>query len=85
MWGHGKSVVNGERIEWQEGDLHFSAPGWSVHNHASREEGFMALTIQDHPLHIAMESLLWQETLKSPILKLGSELGVQTNLTALGG
>lgn len=85
MWGHGKSVVNGERIEWEAGDLHFSAPGWSVHNHASREEGFMALTIQDHPLQIAMESLLWQETLKSPILKLGSELGVQTNLTAIGG
>lgn len=80
MWGHGKSVVNGERVEWQAGDLHFSAPGWSVHNHASREEGFMALTIQDHPLHIAMESLLWQETLKSPVLKLGSESGVQTNL-----
>nr|WP_315594187.1 cupin domain-containing protein [uncultured Cupriavidus sp.] len=80
MWGHGKSVVNGEKIEWSEGDLHFSAPGWSVHNHASREQGFIALTIQDHPLHIANESLLWQETLKSPILKLGSECGVQTNL-----
>ena len=85
MWGHGKSVVNGERIEWQEGDLHFSAPGWSIHNHASREQGFMALTIQDHPLHIAMESLLWQETLKSPIAKLGSELGIQTNLATIGG
>lgn len=81
MWGHGKSVVNGEKIEWQEGDLHFSAPGWSVHNHASREQGFMALTIQDHPLHIAMESLLWQETLKEPILKLGSNDGIQTNLS----
>ncbi|CAB3807047.1 hypothetical protein LMG28614_06526 [Paraburkholderia ultramafica] len=83
MWGHGKSVVNGEKIEWAEGDLHFSAPGWSVHNHASREQGFMALTIQDHPLHIANESLLWQETLKSPILKLGTDLGVQTNLSAI--
>lgn len=81
MWGHGKSVVNGEKIEWSEGDLHFSAPGWSVHNHASREQGFMALTIQDHPLHIANESLLWQETLKAPILKLGSDHGVQTNLS----
>jgi len=80
MWGHGKSVVNGEKIEWDEGDLHFSAPGWSVHNHASREQGFVALTIQDHPLHIANESLLWQETLKSPILKLGTDYGVQTNL-----
>jgi gentisate 1,2-dioxygenase len=85
MWGHGKSVVNGEKIEWQEGDLHFSAPGWSVHNHASREQGFMALTIQDHPLHIAMESLLWQETLKSPILKLGSDQGIQTNLSSVAG
>lgn len=81
MWGHGKSVVNGQKIEWQEGDLHFSAPGWSVHNHASREQGFMALTIQDHPLHIAMESLLWQETLKEPILKLGSSDGIETNLS----
>lgn len=83
MWGHGKSVVNGEKIEWSEGDLHFSAPGWSIHNHASREQGFMALTIQDHPLHIANESLLWQETLKSPILKLGTDYGIQTNLTAI--
>ncbi|WP_424919398.1 cupin domain-containing protein [Achromobacter animicus] len=84
MWGHGKSVVNGEKIEWEEGDLHFSAPGWSVHNHASREQGFMALTIQDHPLHIANESLLWQETLKSPILKLGTDYGIQTNLSSVG-
>jgi len=83
MWGHGKSAVNGQRVEWQEGDLHFSAPGWSVHNHASREQGFVALTIQDHPLQIAMDSLLWQETLKSPIVKLGSDAGVQTNLTRL--
>ena len=84
MWGHGKSVVNGEKVEWEQGDLHFSAPGWSVHNHASREQGFMALTIQDHPLHIANESLLWQETLKSPILKLGTDHGIQTNLSAAG-
>lgn len=83
MWGHGKSVVNGQKIEWEEGDLHFSAPGWSVHNHASRDQGFVALTIQDHPLHIAMESLLWQETLKEPIHKLGfNGGGIQTNLTS---
>lgn len=83
MWGQGKSVVNGQKIEWEEGDLHFSAPGWSVHNHGSRDQGFVALTIQDHPLHIAMESLLWQETLKDPIHKLGSdEGGIQTNLSS---
>lgn len=83
MWGHGKSVVNGQKIEWEAGDLHFSAPGWSVHNHASREQGMIALTVQDHPLHLAMESLLWQETLKDPIHKLGSgDGGIQTNLSS---
>jgi gentisate 1,2-dioxygenase len=81
--GHGKSAVMGERMEWKAGDLHLSAPGWAVHNHGSREQGFCALTIQDHPLHIAMESLIWQETLKAPILKLGSQRGFQTNLADL--
>jgi gentisate 1,2-dioxygenase len=81
--GHGKSSVMGERMEWKAGDLHLSAPGWAVHNHGSREQGFCALTIQDHPLQIAMESLIWQETLKAPILKLGSQRGFQTNLADL--
>jgi gentisate 1,2-dioxygenase len=79
--GHGKSNVMGRRLEWEAGDLHLSAPGWAVHHHASREQGFCALTIQDHPLHIAMDSLLWQENMQSPILKLGSERqGFQTNI-----
>jgi hypothetical protein len=30
-----------------------------------------------------MESLIWQETLKQPVVKLGSESGVQTNLRRL--
>lgn len=81
--GHGKSAVMGRRLEWEAGDLHLSAPGWAVHHHGSREEGFCALTIQDHPLHIAMDSLLWQETMKAPILKLGSQMGFQTNLSEL--
>ena len=81
--GHGKSAVMGKRLEWEAGDLHLSAPGWAVHHHGSREQGFCALTIQDHPLHIAMDSLLCQETLKAPILKLGSQKGFQTNLSEL--
>ncbi len=83
FFGHGKSAVMGERMEWEAGDLHFSAPGWAVHNHGSREQGFCALTIQDHPLQIAMESLIWQETLKSPIVKLGSQRGFDTNIGEL--
>ena len=81
--GHGKSAVMGKKFEWEAGDLHLSAPGWAVHHHGSREQGFCALTIQDHPLHIAMDSLLWQENLQAPILKLGSDYGFQTNLTEL--
>jgi gentisate 1,2-dioxygenase len=82
--GHGKSNVMGKRLEWEAGDLHLSAPGWAVHHHGSREQGFCALTIQDHPLHIAMDSLLWQESMQSPIVKLGSERqGFQTNIAEL--
>ena len=83
--GHGKSAVMGGRMEWEAGDLHLSAPGWAVHNHGSREQGFCALTIQDHPLQIAMESLMWQETMKAPIVKLGSQMGFQTNMSELEG
>lgn len=83
FFGHGKSSVMGERMQWEAGDLHFSAPGWAVHNHGSREQGFCALTIQDHPLQIAMDSLVWQETLKSPIVKLGSQRGFDTNIGQL--
>ena len=83
FFGHGKSAVMGERMEWKAGDLHLSAPGWAVHNHGSREQGFSALTVQDHPLQIAMESLIWQETLKAPIVKLGSQQGFETNLGSL--
>ena len=52
-------------------------------HHASREQGFCALTIQDHPLQIAMESLIWQETMDTAIVKLGSQKGVETNLDTL--
>lgn len=81
--GHGKSEVMGEQMEWKAGDLHLSAPGWAIHHHASREQGFCALTIQDHPLHLAMESLMWQESIQTPIIKLGSQKGFETNLGTL--
>jgi gentisate 1,2-dioxygenase len=78
--GRGRSTVEGQRFEWDAGDLMFSAPGWGVHNHASAEDGpVYELTIQDSPLNIAMESLLWQEDLKGPVRVLGSESGFETN------
>lgn len=77
--GTGRSTVEGEIIQWKAGDLMLSAPGWAVHNHASYDETVYELTIQDQPLNVYMESLLWQEDLKKPALLLGVEPGFDTN------
>ena len=77
--GEGFSVVAGKRYPWKAGDLMVSAPGWAVHNHASLDAPVYELTIQDQPLNIAMESLLWQESLKAAPIVLGAEHGFATN------
>jgi len=77
--GTGYSHVAGNRYEWKAGDLMLSAPGWAVHNHASYDDYVYELTVQDQPLNIYMESLLWQEDLRHPALVLGSEPGFDTN------
>jgi gentisate 1,2-dioxygenase len=77
--GSGYSMVAGNRYEWKAGDLMLSAPGWAVHNHASYDDYVYELTIQDQPLNIYMESLLWQESLKAPPALLGTESGFKTN------
>ena len=77
--GHGRSVVEGTTYEWKAGDLMLSAPGWGVHHHASGDEPVYELTIQDSPLNIAMEALLWQEDLHGPVAVLGAQAGFVTN------
>lgn len=77
--GSGRSSVGGNVYEWKAGDLMLSAPGWTVHNHASHDEHVYELTIQDQPLNIAMESLLWQENMKRPPALLGAQVGFRTN------
>jgi gentisate 1,2-dioxygenase len=77
--GRGRSTVEGKVYEWKAGDLMLSAPGWGVHNHASYDGPVYELTVQDQPLNIYMESLLWQEDLKHPAALLGSEPGFDTN------
>ncbi|MFN3231102.1 MAG: AraC family ligand binding domain-containing protein [Alphaproteobacteria bacterium] len=77
--GSGRSTVDGKVYEWKAGDLMLSAPGWGVHNHASYDEPVYELTVQDQPLNILMESLLWQESLKEPAAILGVEAGFATN------
>lgn len=80
--GSGRSTVEGKVYTWKAGDLMLSAPGWAVHNHASHDDFVYELTVQDQPLNIAMESLLWQESLKLPMAVLGVEEGVGTNRAA---
>jgi gentisate 1,2-dioxygenase len=80
--GSGRSTVDGKVYEWKAGDLMLSAPGWAVHNHASYDDYVYELTIQDQPLNLAMESLLWQESLKLPLAVLGVEEGFGTNRAA---
>jgi gentisate 1,2-dioxygenase len=77
--GRGRSTVEGRVFEWKAGDLMLSAPGWAVHNHASYDESVYELTVQDQPMHIAMESILWQESLKMPLAVLGQQEGFSTN------
>ena len=79
--GRGYSTVAGNRYEWKAGDLMLSAPGWAVHNHASYDDYVYELTVQDQPLNIYMESLLWQESLKHPAAVLGQKRGFATNRT----
>ena len=50
-----------------------------MHNHASYDESVYELTVQDQPMHIAMESILWQESLKMPLAVLGQQEGFATN------
>jgi len=81
--GSGHSVVEKKRYDWKAGDLMLSAPGWGIHNHASHDEPVYELTVQDQPLMIYMESLLWQEDLKRPFRVLGTEAGFETNASEL--
>ncbi len=82
--GSGSSVVGGKTYHWKAGDLMLSAPGWMVHHHRSGPEPVYELTIQDQPLNIAMDSLLWQEDLKRPFRLLGSQPGFRTNRANVG-
>ncbi|WP_186085255.1 cupin domain-containing protein [Burkholderia gladioli] len=77
--GNGHSMVDGQRYDWKAGDLLLSAPGWAMHAHHSGSEAVSALTVQDHPFHIGIESLIWQERSSEPIMALGSQPGFQSN------
>ena len=74
--GAGHSIVDGKLYEWEAGDFMLSAPSWSEHAHGSSAMGSSVLTVQDHPMQISLESLVWQERVDGPILTLVREPGV---------
>ncbi len=80
MLGSGNSKVDDQYMEWKAGDRQFSAPAWSAHRHASGPNGLRALTVQDHPFMIGMDALIWQERVDGPVLRLGGDIGAETNL-----
>jgi gentisate 1,2-dioxygenase len=81
--GSGYSTVERRRYDWEAGDLMLSAPGWAVHNHASKGEDVYEITIQDQPLHLALGSLLWHEDLRREPRLLGFGDGFATNRKGL--
>lgn len=82
--GSGHSIVGGRRYDWSAGDLMLSAPGWAIHHHASDDAPVYELTVQDSPLHLAMDSLMWQEDLEEKPVLLGSHRGFRTNRSDVG-
>ncbi len=83
--GTGRSVVEKQTYRWKAGDLMLTAPGFAVHNHASDDQPVYELTIQDQPLNLAMDSLIWQEDLREAPRVLGSQKGFATNRAAIAG
>ncbi len=83
--GRGYSKVGGAKVEWEAGDLLLSAPSWMTHSHHSLADNTSALTIQDHPFHIGLHSLVWQERMAEKLLALASHGGFETNRALIAG
>ncbi|MGG1658141.1 cupin domain-containing protein [Brevibacillus sp. NRS-1366] len=60
--GQGYSMVGGEKIEWEKGDL-VVAPAWATHEHCntSETEDAILITIQDVPLVTHMGVMFLEE------------------------
>ncbi|WP_231639165.1 hypothetical protein [Sphingomonas profundi] len=85
MEGDQISEVDGQRLYWGAGDIAYTAPNWAAHANGS-QRGSVSFIVQDHPLQIGLEALLWQEGDDKPIRLLGGEQGfVPDDSVVLGG
>lgn len=51
--GHGYSVINGLRVDWEEHDI-FCVPSWAIHEHAAESEEAVLFSSTDLPIFQAM-------------------------------
>jgi gentisate 1,2-dioxygenase len=51
--GRGSTVVDGQRFDWQKGDL-FVVPTWAWHEHASADGEAILFSVQDTPIMQAL-------------------------------
>src|SRR5690625_1445956 len=60
--GSGYSIIDGEKLEWEKGDL-CVAPAWSEHEHCntSETEDAILVTIQDVPAVASMGTMFVEE------------------------
>ncbi|GAA0435664.1 hypothetical protein GCM10008983_10370 [Lentibacillus halophilus] len=60
--GEGYSIINGEKLEWEKGDVFFS-PAWLEHEHCntSDHENAVLYTIQDVPTVSGMGTWFLEE------------------------
>lgn len=59
--GSGYSIVDGEKLEWEQYDT-FLAPPWDYHEHYNDgEEDAIIWTVQTMPLMYELRSQMWQE------------------------
>jgi len=51
--GRGSSVIDGQRFDWEQGDL-FVVPTWAWHEHASVDGEAILFSVQDTPILLAL-------------------------------
>lgn len=75
--GEGYSIINGEKIEWEKGDV-FVSPAWLSHEHCntSDHENAVLYTIQDVPTVSGMGTWFLEEPVGS-----GAKHVVKENIT----
>jgi gentisate 1,2-dioxygenase len=75
LMGRWRTVVEGQDILWEPGDMVITAPSWGRHSNGTFDRESYTFTVQDNALHAALNTSLMQEYLNRPPILLGSHPG----------